>query len=135
MMVADSIVMDKLMQRLARGTDVSRIAEEIGIDHSLAQALWSTGVPEAKVLATMVADPKRMSEEEVTDWARGLDDADLARRYAHLIARTPWAIEKTVKWTMAEKEYLKQAGYHLLSKTAKTGPSDVLLEYVETMEQ
>jgi len=33
------------------------LAREIGRGHSLALELWQTGIPEAHILATMIADP------------------------------------------------------------------------------
>jgi 3-methyladenine DNA glycosylase AlkD len=37
--------------------DVRAVAKRCGIDHDLAVELWRTGIHEARILATLVADP------------------------------------------------------------------------------
>ncbi len=39
------------------------LAREIGRDHYLAQELWATSVKEARHLASLLEDPKRVTEE------------------------------------------------------------------------
>jgi 3-methyladenine DNA glycosylase AlkD len=37
------------------------IAKETGTSHMLAARLWTTGIPEARILASLVADPCLMT--------------------------------------------------------------------------
>ncbi len=43
--------------------DLRRIAKELGKDHKLAIKLWKTGVPEARIVAAMIDEPEKLSEE------------------------------------------------------------------------
>ena len=49
------------------------LARRIGRDHGLAQALWSSGVHEARILATMVADPARTTSRLLEDWVKAIN--------------------------------------------------------------
>src|ERR1035441_632669 len=52
---------------------IRSIAKELGRSTELASALWSTNVLEARMLATMIADPLQIPEEEVERWVRKFD--------------------------------------------------------------
>jgi 3-methyladenine DNA glycosylase AlkD len=45
--------------------DIRAVAKGCGIDHQLARALWRTGIHEARILATLVADPEATGEEDM----------------------------------------------------------------------
>ena len=47
--------------------DMRKLAKEIGRDHNLAVDLWKTGIAEARILASMVGDPDKLTEEEMED--------------------------------------------------------------------
>ncbi|MGB0176045.1 MAG: DNA alkylation repair protein, partial [Owenweeksia sp.] len=45
-----------------------KMAKDIGKDHDLALALWDEGHHECKLLATLVADPKRATLNQMDKW-------------------------------------------------------------------
>ena len=49
------------------------MAKEIGTDHTLAQQLWSSGIHEARILASMIDDPRKVTEEQMERWAMDFD--------------------------------------------------------------
>ncbi|MFB6261385.1 MAG: DNA alkylation repair protein [Thiohalorhabdaceae bacterium] len=64
------------------------IARELGTDHELALGLWETGIHEAQLLATMVADPERVDGALMERWAAGFDAWDVAdQAVANLFAK------------------------------------------------
>jgi 3-methyladenine DNA glycosylase AlkD len=54
-----------------------RIAGEIGTDHPLAQALWASGVHEARILAGFIDDPGRVTRAQMNRWAATFDSWDV----------------------------------------------------------
>nr|WP_295786120.1 DNA alkylation repair protein [Rhodoferax sp.] len=40
------------------------IARTLGRDHALAQALWDTSIPDARIVASMVAEPARFTSRQ-----------------------------------------------------------------------
>src|SRR6267143_999186 len=47
------------------------LAKKIGTNHELAQLLWITGIHEARMLASMVDDPTKVSEDQMEKWKNG----------------------------------------------------------------
>lgn len=50
--------------------DMRKLAKEAGNDHSLAAGLGRTGIPEAKILASMVDVPAKVTEQQMEDLAQ-----------------------------------------------------------------
>jgi 3-methyladenine DNA glycosylase AlkD len=48
------------------------IAKDIGRNHPLALELWRSGMHEARILASMIADPRLVSPEHMEDWVNDL---------------------------------------------------------------
>ena len=98
---------------------IRAIAKEIRRDQVLASVLWQTGVLEARILATMVADPERISEKEIETWVTDFDcwavcdSACLA-----LIWKTPFAWRKVAEWSTREREYERRAAFALIAVLA-----------------
>jgi hypothetical protein len=49
---------------------MKQIAKALGCDHGLADALWRTGVHEARMLASMVDEPERVTPAQMDRWDR-----------------------------------------------------------------
>jgi 3-methyladenine DNA glycosylase AlkD len=52
---------------------LQRLGREIGTDHGLALQLWRSGIHEARILATIVDDPARVTVSQAERWVRRLD--------------------------------------------------------------
>lgn len=95
------------------------LAREIGRDHSLAQALWATGLHDARLLATMVDDPKQVTTDQMENWVQDFDSWDVVDGCCgNLFDKTPYAIDKAKEWCKREKEYEKRAGFVLIAELA-----------------
>lgn len=55
--------------------DIRKLAARLGIDHDRAINLWESGVMDARLLAILTADPKRMSAADLEHWV-GTGDVD-----------------------------------------------------------
>jgi 3-methyladenine DNA glycosylase AlkD len=96
-----------------------KLARELGRDHALAAALWRSGIHEARVLATMVEEPARVTEAQAERWVRTLDSWDVCDQLcANLLDRTPFAHAKAVEWAGREPEFQKRAGFALMAALA-----------------
>jgi 3-methyladenine DNA glycosylase AlkD len=89
-----------------------RMGRDLGPDHQLADALWATGVHEARMLAAFVDDPDLVTEAQMERWAGGFDSWDLCDTVCgSLFDRTPFAHDKAVAWSGREEEFVKRAGF------------------------
>ncbi|MDD5546350.1 MAG: DNA alkylation repair protein [Candidatus Omnitrophica bacterium] len=93
-----------------------KIARQAGKDHALAQKLWAAGIHEARILAGMVADPDRITPEEMDKWARDFDSWDVCDQVcSNLFSYTPVAHKKTLEWSGKKEEYYKRSGFALMA--------------------
>lgn len=96
-----------------------QIAKEIGISHNLAQRLWKTGIHEARILASMVDDPKMVTEEQMEDWVRDFDSWDVCDQCClNLFEKTGFVYEKAVEWSSSAEQFTKRAGFVLMARIA-----------------
>jgi 3-methyladenine DNA glycosylase AlkD len=92
------------------------LAKEIGKDHTLAGELWGSGIHEARMLATMVDDPKQVSDGQMEAWVRDFASWDLCDQCcSNLFDRTPHAYRKVGEWSSREEEFVKRAGFVLMA--------------------
>ena len=100
-------------------TELRKLARSIGRDHDLAAALWETGIHEARMLATMVDEPVRVTEAQLEAWVRDLRSWDLCDGLCgNLLDRTPFAFDKAIEWSRRDEEFVKRAGFALMAWTA-----------------
>jgi len=95
------------------------LAKKTGTHHELAQELWKTGIHEARILASMIDDPSRVSEDQMEEWAAGFDSWDIVDGFCgNLFDRTEFAIRKAHEWSKRKEEYIKRAGFVLIAEMA-----------------
>lgn len=68
---------------------LSALAKPIGIDDLLACELWASGIHDARMLATRIADPARTRRPRVEAWIKDLDDHLLSDALARLVSGSP----------------------------------------------
>ncbi|MFC2002664.1 DNA alkylation repair protein [Chloroflexota bacterium] len=96
--------------------NLRRLTKEIGVDHALAQQLWASGIHEARILASMVDDPKMVTEEQVEGWVNDLDSWDVCDQCCmNLFKKTKFAYQKATEWSLNNKEFTKRAGFVLMA--------------------
>jgi len=105
-----------------------RLAREAGRDHDLAQALWDSRIHEARILATLVDDPARVTARQMDRWARDFDSWDVCDQACQNLFRyTPMAFAKAAQWARAKREFVRRAGFSLmagLASKAKDAPDE-----------
>lgn len=88
-------------------------------NHLLALELWQTGIHEARILASLVDDPKAVTEEQLEAWVMELDSWDVCDQCcANLFARTPFVWDRVVAWSSRPEEFVKRAGFVLMARLA-----------------
>jgi 3-methyladenine DNA glycosylase AlkD len=96
-----------------------RIAKAIGRDHALALALWDTGTPDARIVAGMVADPRRLTSRQMDVWVKGLRSWDVCDQVCgSAFLQSPWAWNKVAAWSGRRDEFVRRAAFALLATLA-----------------
>jgi len=116
-----------------------KMAREIGRDHALAQELWSSGVHEARILASMIDDPHLVTEEQMERWAADFDSWDVCDQCCgNLFDKTTLAYRKAVEWAARDEEFVKRAGFALMAWLAfhdKRVPDEPFLEFLPVIKR
>ncbi len=95
------------------------LAKEIGVDHRLAQELWTSGIHEARMLAGFIGDPDRVDEKLLERWAKDFDSWDICDQVcSNLFDRTAFAHAKAVEWSRRKETFVKRAGFVLMAALA-----------------
>lgn len=119
--------------------DIRALAKRIGRDHSLAIALWNTGIHEARVLTAFIADPARVTPAQMDRWTRDFDNWAICDAFCiHLFDRTPHAWRKVEKWSNDPREFVKRAAFALVASIAlhdKTAPDEPFLKSLRLVER
>lgn len=98
--------------------DLGALVKRLGTDHELALALFATGVHEAQVLATKIADPEQMTRREIEQWLKGASHYIITGALADLAARMPAAEEQARAWIDKPGEWISTAGWGILARLA-----------------
>src|SRR2546429_8391635 len=90
------------------------LAKRIGKGHRLAQEIWATGVHEARILATLIGEPEKVTAAEMERWVRDFDSwdvVDAACCYLYAYAKPAWS--KVAAWGRRPEEVAKRASFSL----------------------
>lgn len=98
--------------------DLRPLAREIGRDHRLAQQLWASGLHEARILASYIDDPGRVSPAQMERWVKDFDSWDVCDQVTELFARTPYARKKIREWAKRDEEFVKRAAFAMIAELA-----------------
>lgn len=99
--------------------ELRRLAKAIGRDHELAVELWGSEIHEARMLASMIDDPRQVSEPQMEAWVHDFDSWDLCDQVCgNLFDRTTSAFRKAVEWSARDDEFVKRAGFALMASAA-----------------
>lgn len=87
--------------------------------HALALELWETGVYDARAVASLIDDPKKVTQAQMDAWAQDFDNwATVDGTCGYLFCRTPFAYEKAVEWAGSKPEFIRRAGFSLMAYLA-----------------
>ena len=106
----------------AYGVSVRRlreIAKSVGRSHETAQQLWETGMHEARILASLVDEPVKVTPESMEAQVREFDSWDLCDGFCNnLFRKTPFAHAKVQEWAAREETFVRRAGFALMANLA-----------------
>lgn len=115
------------------------LARRIGKNHDLAEQLWTSGIHEARILATLIGEPEKVTSAQMERWVRDFDswdvvDAACCYLYAH--AAPAWS--KVNEWSRRREEFQKRAAFSLaayLSYKDKMAPDARFERFLRVIER
>ncbi len=114
------------------------LKKRIKQDHALAQQLWASGNHDARILATMIADPAQMDEAQLDPWVSSLQNYVETDAFAGLAGASPAARPFTEYWTTSDEEWPGSTGWQVLGQLAlhdSALPDSYFAPYLATIER
>ena len=117
--------------------NLGKLQKKIKTSHHLAGQLWESGVHDAQILATMIADPAKLTAREIDTWSKGLSNYVITDAVAGLVGKSPLAQKKAEQWIKSKDEWLASAGWQVLSALANRDaelPDNYFLSYLDAIQ-
>jgi 3-methyladenine DNA glycosylase AlkD len=118
--------------------DLNKLRKTIRTDHALALELWKSGNTDARTLATMIADPNRVTAAELDAWMQDIQYYMLADLFSGYVFCTRFAEVKMRQWMASSDDYAGQTGWNLLGRMAmqeEGTPDEFFAKHLETIEK
>ena len=119
--------------------DLRAIAKSLGKNHPLAQELWKTRIAEARILASMIAEPGKLTDAEMDSWVADFNSWDVCDQVCmNLFDKSPLAWKKIPEWSERDEEFTRRAALALIACLAwhdKQAQDAVFIELMPTIKQ
>lgn len=113
--------------------ELRKMAKEIGKNHKLALQIWKTEIPDARILAAMIDEPKEVNEKQMEDWVKDINSWDICDQVCmNLFEKVPFALKKIKEWSKREDEFTKRAAFAIISCLAwhdKKAPDEFFIKF------
>lgn len=111
---------------------IRTLAKRCGTDQRLALALWRSGIHEARMLATLVADPGAMAEADIERWVAQIDSWDVCDFAADLFVDTRGRDRRIRAWSRRPEGFVRRAAFATIARRAvsdREAPDEAFLRY------
>lgn len=119
--------------------EMRKLAKDLGKDHVLALELWATGIDEARIVASMIDIPAKLTEAQMEDWVKDFNSWDVCDQVCmNLFDKTPLAWKKVIDWSTREEEFVKRAAFALIACLAwhdKKAKNEQFIELLPVIKQ
>lgn len=96
--------------------NLRKLGKAVGKNHELSLELWATGIHEARILASMVDDPNKVTSKQMDNWVLDFNSWDLCDQVClNLFDRTEFRFEKAMEYSLRKPEFEKRAGFALVA--------------------
>ena len=117
---------------------LQKLAREIGRHHTLAQKLWASEIFEARMLATLIDEPARVTARQMNRWAKDFDNwAICDGACINLFRYTRFAHQKCSEWSGRPQEFVRRAAFALMAGLAvadKSAPDSAFLRFLPLLK-
>lgn len=119
--------------------ELRKLAKEIGKNHDLALELWKTGISDAMILASLIAKPEKLTEEQMEEWVKDFNSWDVCDQVCNnLFNGHPLVWKKIVDWSKKEEVFIKRAAFALLSSLAvhdKEAVDEKFIDFLQVIKR
>lgn len=123
-------------------TNLRKLAKQIGRDHDLAKELWQSDVYDARLIALLIDDHRKMTREQAETQVEEMGAGQLSHIFSSCdatLAKTAFVVELADEWVGSKDPVRRSCGYGLLYEiskfSGKKAPDDgYFLEHVKRID-
>jgi 3-methyladenine DNA glycosylase AlkD len=118
--------------------DIRAIGKRCGTDQAVASQLWRSGIHEARILATLVADPRALTAEEMEAWVLDISSWDVCDFAADAFSRTRGSPRTVRAWARRPEGFVKRCAFSMIARRAvwaNDAPDREFLGYLRLIRQ
>ena len=108
-------------------------------NQALAEALWETGIHDARILASLVGDPATITRTTMDKWVRDFASWDVCDACCcNLFDRSPYAWNQIRKWAAKRDEFVRRAAFSTIAGLAvhdKAAGGQVFIDALPLIEK
>ena len=101
--------------------DLKPLVKKIGRNHDVALGLWDSGVHDARVVATMIAEPEKMTRGDVERWLSDCTNYVITEAVAGVASKMPDGLEMARSWIEQGGEWTTTAGWRVVASNGTMG--------------
>ena len=101
--------------------DLKPFVKKIGKNHTMALELWDSGVHDARIAATMIAEPAKMTRAQIESWLGECTNYVLCDAVSGVAAGMPEAMPIAKNWIAQKNEWVATAGWNTIGFLAAKG--------------
>jgi hypothetical protein len=106
--------------------DLKGFASNIEKSHLLALKLWNKKWRETLILATLLDNPKEITEEQMDFWLKTSESSEIVEQLVtNLFTLSPFSFAKALEWCRGKKFLVKYAGLLMMGRMALTSVNDI----------
>lgn len=95
------------------------LAKSYERSHLLALKLWNKQWRETMIMATLLDEPEKVTEEQLDFWTKSFTTTEIAEQaVANLFVHTKFAYVKALEWCRGKKHLVRYTGLHLMGRLA-----------------
>ena len=127
--VSEAMINQGFNYKLNWGVSILDLREIAGMfqkNHLLALKLWNKQWRETMILATLLDDPKKVTEEQMDFWTKTFENSEIAEQAStNLWVHCKFAFIKALEWCRGKKHIVRFTGIHLIGRLAISNKNSI----------
>lgn len=114
------------------------LARRLGRNHERAEALWQTGIREARLIAAFTEEPKKVTAEQARRWAADFNSWEIVDTVSDLFAEARLQDVLIPEFAADEREFVRRTAFAMMAWSAvhmKKAPDATMIDWLLLIER
>lgn len=114
------------------------LARRLGRNHERSEALWQTGIREARLIAAFTEEPKKVTAEQARRWAADFNSWEIVDTVSDLFAEARLQDVLIPEFAADEREFVRRTAFAMMAWSAvhlKKAPDATMIGWLLLIER